>query len=120
MKLALAQYRELESFAQFDSDLDPETKRALARGKAATELLKQDQYAPVSVSLQVASLYAVNNGFLDTIPVAGIREWETGLHTFMTSAKGTLLQAIATDWNETIETELKQALEEYALTRQGN
>src|SRR5690606_34587136 len=76
MKLAMAQYRELESFAQFDSDLDPETKKSINRGKRVTELLKQNQYSPVHVSKQVAAIYAVNEGHLDELDTTEIKAWE--------------------------------------------
>ncbi len=117
MKLALAQYRELESFAQFDSDLDPETKKSLERGKRAFELLKQQQFAPVPVALQVASLYAVNNGFLDAVTVPHIKAWEAALHTFLTTAKSDLLTAIAQGWDETIERNLREALDQFVVAQ---
>lgn len=117
MKLALAQYRELESFSQFDSDLDPETKKSLERGKRAVELLKQKQYAPVSVGLQVASLYAVNNGFLDTVNTPRIASWEADLYTFLTSSKSDLVAALEKGWDETIEHNLKDALNQFIASR---
>lgn len=116
MKLSLAQYRELESFAQFDSDLDGDTKRALSRGKIATELLKQDQFSPIPVALQVASLYALNNGFLDVVSVDAIKSWEAGMHVFMNAAKGALLTELAENWNDSLEGQLRDALQEYAAS----
>lgn len=117
MKLALAQYRELESFSQFDSDLDVETKKSLERGKRAVELLKQNQYSPLPTTLQVASLYALNAGLLDSIAVQDISEWEKGFHDFLTKTKKELLQSITTDWNESIETSLKEAVELYSTNK---
>ncbi|HEX9555970.1 MAG TPA: F0F1 ATP synthase subunit alpha, partial [Reyranella sp.] len=76
MKLELAQYREMAAFAQFASDLDASTQRLLARGQRLTELLKQGQYAPMPVEEQVVSIYAGTRGFLDTLPVASIGEFE--------------------------------------------
>ena len=76
MKLELAQYREMAAFAQFASDLDASTQRLLARGQRLTELLKQGQFAPMPVEEQVVSIYAGTRGFLDTLPVARIGEFE--------------------------------------------
>jgi F-type H+-transporting ATPase subunit alpha len=79
LKLEMAQYRELAAFAQFASDLDPETKKTIERGKRVTELLKQPQYSPMPVEEQVVSLYAAINGYLDTYEVSEIREIETSI-----------------------------------------
>ena len=76
LRLDLAQYRELEAFSAFASDLDAATKRQLDRGARTVEVLKQGQYQPMSVEQQVVIIYAVTNGFLDEVPVADIREWE--------------------------------------------
>ena len=113
MKLAMAQYRELESFAQFDSDLDPETKKAINRGKRVTELLKQNQYSPVPVSKQVAAIYAVNEGYLDGLEVTEIKAWEDNFYAFLERAKKDLLSNLAKDWNEKIEGDLKSAIKEF-------
>lgn len=79
LKLDLAQFRELEAFAQFGSDLDDATKRQLERGKRAVEVLKQPQYSPVVVEHQVAVLYALVKGYMDDIAIDKIKEFETGL-----------------------------------------
>jgi len=76
LRLDLAQYRELEAFAQFASDLDEGTRAAIERGKRTTELLKQGQYKPMSVVEQVSVIFAVTNGYLDEVPVDRIGEWE--------------------------------------------
>ena len=76
LRLSLAQYRELEAFAQFGSDLDAATQRQLARGARLVEVLKQPQYRPVPVEKQVAIIYAVTNGYLDDVDVKHIRQWE--------------------------------------------
>ncbi len=68
IRLALAQYRELEAFSQFASDLDEATRRQLERGVRVTELMKQKQYAPMSVAEMALTLYAANNGFFDKVP----------------------------------------------------
>ncbi|MEK7105011.1 MAG: F0F1 ATP synthase subunit alpha, partial [Patescibacteria group bacterium] len=78
LKLDLAQYRELEAFSQFGSDLDNATKQQLERGKRAVEVLKQPQYAPMAVERQVAVLYALTKGYLDDVPVDRIKEFEEG------------------------------------------
>jgi F-type H+-transporting ATPase subunit alpha len=113
MKLAMAQYRELESFAQFDSDLDPETKKAINRGKRVTELLKQNQYSPIEVSKQVCSIYAVNEGYLDELEIAEIKAWEEEFYAFLERSKGDLLAELASDWNEQIENKLKGTIKEF-------
>jgi len=79
LRLELAQYRELQSFSQFASDLDEETKKQIERGKRIVEVLKQDQYKPMTVEAQVAILYAVTNGHLDAIPVTEIKAYEDRL-----------------------------------------
>jgi F-type H+-transporting ATPase subunit alpha len=82
MKLALAQYRELEAFAQFASDLDDTTRRQLERGERMMELMKQKQYSPLSVSEMGVSLYAVEKGYLDDMPISEITSFEKTLHDF--------------------------------------
>ena len=79
LKLDLAQFRELEAFSQFGSDLDDATKRQLERGKRAVEVLKQLQYSPVKMEHQVVTLYALVKGYMDDVPVAKIKEFEQGL-----------------------------------------
>src|SRR3989344_3941653 len=79
LKLDLAQFRELEAFSQFGSDLDEGTKKQLERGKRAVEVLKQPQYAPVKAEHQVVTLYALVKGFMDDVPVEKIKEFEAGL-----------------------------------------
>ena len=81
MKLGLSQFRELASFAQFGSDLDAETKAQIERGQRLTELLKQAQYQPMSIWEQVASIYVVNEGLFDTVPVAKIKDAQAALLT---------------------------------------
>jgi F-type H+-transporting ATPase subunit alpha len=76
LRLDLAQYRNLEAFAKFGSDLDPATQRQLNRGARLVEVLKQGQYEPVPVEEQVAIIYVAGQGFIDDVPVAQIREFE--------------------------------------------
>ncbi len=113
MKLAMAQYRELESFAQFDSDLDPETKKAINRGKRVTELLKQNQYSPIHVAKQVCSVYAVNEGYLDELEITEIKAWEENFYAFLERSKKDMLVKIEKDWTPEIENLLKEAIKEF-------
>ncbi len=110
MKLAMAQYRELESFAQFDSDLDADTKRTIERGKRTAEMLKQVNGNPLRTGLQVASVYSVNNGFLDHVPVVDVVAWEKDMRAYMESNEKDLLIAIEKDWSDDIEKKLKESL----------
>jgi F-type H+/Na+-transporting ATPase subunit alpha len=116
MKLAMAQYRELESFSQFDSDLDADTKKTIERGKRTGEMLKQINGNPLRTGLQVASVYAVNNGFLDTVPVSAVVLWEKDLHEHMSTLEKDLLVSLEKDWNEEIEGMLKKVLEKFTLS----
>ncbi len=114
LKLAMAQFREMEAFAQFASDLDPETKKQIERGQRITELLKQPQYQPVAVEDQVVGIFAVNNGYFDDVAVKDISVAEKKLTDFMGKTKRTLLDKIAKgEWDEKIEAELKSACEEF-------
>ena len=109
LKLAMAQFRELEAFAQFASDLDPETKKQIDRGQRIAELLKQPQYSPMTVEDQIAVIYAVNNGFFDTVDVKDIRETEKKFLAFMNKSKRVLLdKLLAGSWDDNIEKELRR------------
>ncbi|HYE59722.1 MAG TPA: F0F1 ATP synthase subunit alpha, partial [Candidatus Kapabacteria bacterium] len=117
LKLAMAQFRELEAFAQFSSDLDPETKKQIDRGRLLTELLKQPQFSPMSVEYQVVSMFAANNGFFDGIAVTEIKTAEEKLLDFMEKTKRSLLDKIAGgEWSDEIENGLKDALTEWKKT----
>jgi len=93
IKLELAQYREMAAFAQFASDLDASTQRLLARGQRLTELLKQGQFAPMPVEEQVVSLYAGTRGFLDSLPVNKVNDFEHQLLDAI-RAEGSILASI--------------------------
>jgi F-type H+/Na+-transporting ATPase subunit alpha len=95
LRLYLAQYRELEAFSQFASDLDKATRDTLARGQRLTELLKQTQYSPLHVSLQVVSIFAGTKGFLDDLEVSEVREFEQKLHGWMKDHRADLLDLIS-------------------------
>src|SRR5690554_3487151 len=118
LRLDLAQYRKLEAFAQFGSELDPATQRQLARGQRTVEVLKQPQYAPMPVEHQVMILYAVTNGYLDEVPVERIRAWEAGFHDFMRDRYPQVGEAIRTtkDLSEETEQQLVTAIREYSET----
>lgn len=116
MKLAMAQYRELESFAQFDSDLDQDTKRTIERGKRTQEILKQGNSAPLRTGLQVASVYAVNNGYLDSVQVADVQGWEKAMHAYMVSSGKEVVEAMEKGWDDETEAHLKKALESFVHT----
>ena len=94
IRIALAQYRELAAFAQFASDLDEATRKQLDRGARVTELLKQPQYSPLSISLMGASLFAVNKGFMDDLEIKQVLPFEHGLHQFLKSSHAALLDKI--------------------------
>ncbi len=115
LRIELAQYRELAAFAQFGSDLDPETRARLERGKRLTEILKQGQYEPMPVEHQVVILYAATNGYVDDVPVEDIRSWEEGLHRFLDTSKQEFMNLLREKKELTPEVEeaLKQTLKEY-------
>ncbi len=116
MKLAMAQYRELESFSQFDSDLDHDTKRTIERGKRTQEMLKQANGSPLRTGLQVSSVYAVNNGYLDSVQVEHVQGWEKAMHTYMLSSGKEVVEALEKGWDDEIEEALKKALTSFAHT----
>ena len=105
LKLLYSQYRELQSFAQFGSDLDADTKARLALGDRIVAVLGQDKRAPVAVELQVAILYAVINGYLNDIPVERVHAFEKELYAHMRTKHGDLLRRIAETGNLTKEDE---------------
>ncbi|HEY2621947.1 MAG TPA: F0F1 ATP synthase subunit alpha [Dyella sp.] len=118
VKLALAQFRELAAFAQFASDLDPATRAQLDRGTRVTELMKQAQYAPLSIAELALSVYAAEKGYLDDLPVNKVLPFEKGLHAFMHQNHGELMKKIVAtgDWNNEIEGVFKTSLDEYKKT----
>jgi len=83
LRLDLAQFREMEAFAQFASDLDAATQKQLARGERTVAILNQGQYQPMSVEHQVAVIYAVTQGYLDELPVNRVKAWELGFHRYL-------------------------------------
>ena len=115
LRLDLAQFRELEAFSKFGSDLDKATLAQLARGRAMVEVLKQNQYVPMSVENQVAIIFAGSEGFLDDIPVEKVGEFETGLFEYLESNYVTVLDSIRQtgELSEEKRDELKKATDEF-------
>jgi F-type H+-transporting ATPase subunit alpha len=115
VRLALAQYRELAAFAQFASDLDEATRKQLARGQRVTELMKQNQYSPLSVAEMAFSLLAANAGYLDDVDVSNIVTFEAAMHAHLRKNNAELMQQINSsgDFNDTIEAEMKAAIEAF-------
>src|SRR3954452_7583833 len=115
LRLSLAQYRELAAFAQFGSDLDKATLNQLNRGRRLVEVLKQPQYQPLGVEKQVIVIYAATNGFLDSVAVEDVREYENGLYRFRETRRSQLLSSLIEkkQIDDEIKTDLTQALKEY-------
>ncbi|MEY6431198.1 F0F1 ATP synthase subunit alpha [Thioalkalicoccus limnaeus] len=118
IRLALAQYRELAAFSQFASDLDEATRKQLERGQRVTELMKQRQYAPMSVGQMAVSLFAVNEGYLDDVDVKKVVDFESALQGYMKSAQAALLEQIDStgDYSDEIQQGLHAALKDFKAT----
>jgi F-type H+-transporting ATPase subunit alpha len=118
VRLALAQYRELAAFAQFASDLDATTRRQLERGQRVTELMKQKQYSPMSISEMGVSLFAVERGYLDDLPLDKVAGFEEALHAYMHSEHGELMSAIdaSGDYGDETEAGLVAAVDGFKST----
>ncbi len=118
LRLDLAQYRELQAFSQFGSDLDKATLARLTRGARVVEVLKQSQYQPLAVAEQVVVIYAATNGFLDELPVEAVGEFERGFLRQLHEEHPEILDSIRDAKQITDETEkrLKRAIEEFAAT----
>lgn len=118
LRLDLAQFRELEAFAAFASDLDAATRRQLDRGARTVEVLKQGQYQPMPVEQQVMIIYALTNGFIDDVLVSQVREWEKNLHEFMKAKFPQVGDGIRNGkvLTKEIEADLRRGIEEYKKT----
>ena len=110
LRLALAQYRELEAFAQFGSELDPATQRQLSRGARLVEVFKQPQYAPMPVEKQIAIIYVVTSGFLDDLDLRHIRQWERDFLRYLDAQHGAIYEAIRT--KKALDNDLKAKLDQ--------
>ncbi len=119
VKLDLAQFRELAAFAQFGSDLDAATKARLDRGQRIVELFKQTQYNPLPIELQVAVMWAMQNGFIDPVPVERVKEFQNKLQDFLETRKESLLASIRQkkQLDAELEANLKATLEEFSATK---
>ncbi|MBL9159435.1 MAG: F0F1 ATP synthase subunit alpha [Verrucomicrobiales bacterium] len=117
-KLDLAQFRELQAFAQFGSDLDDKTKAQIERGQRIVELFKQTQYAPLPLEVEVAILWAMQNGHFDSVPVKSIKDCQAKMQEFLTTRKETLLGKIRDEkaLTDEIVADLKQAIEDFKST----
>ena len=118
LKGDLAQFRELAAFAQFGSELDAATQAKIDRGKRIVELFKQPQYSPVPVEVQVAVIWAVQNGYVDDVPVNRIKEFQASLTEFLTTRKGDLLRRIGVQkaLDDALKAELKGAVDQFKQT----
>ena len=119
IRTALAQYRELAAFSQFASDLDDATKAQLEHGERITELMKQKQYAPLSIAEMGVLLYAGNEGYLQDVEVAKIGDFEAALLGYMRSECADVMQAIEADggWDDDREATFKSAIETFKSTQ---
>lgn len=119
VKLELAQFDELQAFAQFASDLDQATRNQLSRGQRLREILKQPQYSPLSVSEQVAIIYTGINGYLDDLPVEKVTEFAKGLRDYLKTSKYTEIVGQSKQLTDEAEAALKEALAEFKKTFQA-
>lgn len=118
IRLDLAQYRELAAFAQFASDLDESTRKQIERGQRVTELMKQNQYAPMSVAQMAMSLFAANEGYLDKVEVNKVLAFEAAMHGFMKTKHSALMDKInkTGDISDEIKQGMKDAMESFITT----
>lgn len=119
VKLSLAQYRELEAFSQFASDLDDVTRRQLEKGQRMMEVMKQKQYSPLSIAEMAASLFAVEKGFVDDVPVKEIVRFETALHAYLNHHQPDLLAKLNSQAALDADSEkaLKEAMTQFKQTQ---
>ncbi|HMB25938.1 MAG TPA: F0F1 ATP synthase subunit alpha [Patescibacteria group bacterium] len=118
LRLDVAQYRELAAFAQFGSDLDEQTKAQIEKGKRIIEILKQNQYKPISVEKQVVIIYAAVNGILDNVKVEKVKEFEQGLYKYLEHSAKDLLMTIKEkdSFDEKLTNRIEKVLDEYKTT----
>ncbi|MCD6149491.1 F0F1 ATP synthase subunit alpha [bacterium] len=121
LRLDLAQFRELEAFAQFGSDLDEKTRKQIERGKRTVEVLKQAQYEPISVENQVAVLYALTQGYIDDVKAEKVSDWERDFHKYLKSTHKETLDLIKKeqDLTDKVVKKLKKAIEGFKEIYQG-
>ena len=119
IKLELAQYREMAAFAQFGSDLDASTQKLLNRGSKLTELLKQNQYSPMTIAEQVVSIFTGVNGYLDDLDVSQIRDFERDLYDLIKSSHPDLIESINSSGNldDDVSAKLTSIIEDFKKSR---
>ncbi|MDR3559704.1 MAG: F0F1 ATP synthase subunit alpha, partial [Candidatus Pacebacteria bacterium] len=115
LKLDMAQFRELEAFAQFGSDLDEKTKTTIERGKRTVEVLKQGQYEPMAMENEVAIIYAATNGFLDDVAVEKVGAWERDFQKYLNSSAKAVLDLIREkkELSKEVVLKLEKAIKEF-------
>jgi F-type H+/Na+-transporting ATPase subunit alpha len=120
IRLALAQYRELEAFSQFASDLDDATRKQLERGVRVTELMKQKQYSPLTIAEMAFSLYAVDNGYFDDVGLDKVSEVESEIHAYLKDEEKPLFEEInkTGDYNDKIAEKMKKVMEKFKKCHQ--
>jgi F-type H+-transporting ATPase subunit alpha len=118
IRLALAQFRELAAFSQFASDIDEATRKQLERGQRVTEVMKQKQYAPLSVAEMALSIYAVNNGYMDKVDLKKITDFEAALLEHAKTEHKAVLDGINANpkFSKENEAALKKIIEEFVAT----
>ena len=118
LKGELAQFRELAAFAQFGSDLDAKTQAQIDRGKRIMEIFKQGQYNPIPVEIQVLVIWTAQNGYLDQVPVARVKEFQNKLTEYFTTRKAELLAKIGKEKaiSDALKADLKAAADEFKQT----
>ena len=119
IRLALAQFRELAAFSQFASDLDEATRRSIERGERVTELMKQKQYAPMSVAEQALSIYAVNNGYMDKVEKKKIVAFEEALQSYAKTQHAAFLKSVndKPELSKEVEAGYKKICDDFAVDR---
>lgn len=110
LKLSQAQFRELEAFAQFDSDLDLDTKRVIERGKRVTELLKQSEFNPTPVEEQVVAIFAINNGYFDHVEVSDVKKTQQDMIEFVRNQDGETIESLKKAWDDDLKKNLIKIL----------
>lgn len=113
VRTQMAQFRELEAFTQFSSDLDQATKKKLERGLRIREALKQKQYRPVAVEIQVVLFFAIREGFIDTIPTAAVSDYEEKLAEYLRTTQPALLEQVTDGWSDELEEKLQEVVKSF-------
>lgn len=121
VKLELAQFRELEAFTKFGSDLDEKTRQRIERGYRTVEVLKQDQYQAMPMEKQVMIMWALTNGYLDDVEVKEVKAWEEGFHKYVNDVAKNILDEIKQkkELNDELEAKIKQVVQDYKSTLNG-